>query len=121
MAHAPEVTIPLRADPAPFVAVIDIIVRHLTAMRDELLAGKCKAVRYWVLMSVDLVTDSAPMLEGAGLHLIEYGAQDSPGMRWCLFEDDGAPPDLDGKRVELTFTRDADGGTRISDRQVTGP
>jgi hypothetical protein len=25
--------------------------------------------------------------------------------RWWLFEDDGAPASLQGKRVELTFTR----------------
>lgn len=38
MAHAPEIRLPIGADTAPVIAVIDVIVRHLAALRDELAA-----------------------------------------------------------------------------------
>lgn len=38
MAHAPEIKLPVKADIAPVIAVIDVIVKHLTALRDDLAA-----------------------------------------------------------------------------------
>jgi hypothetical protein len=38
VAHAPEVKLPVKADPSQFIAVIDVIEKHLTALRDELAA-----------------------------------------------------------------------------------
>jgi hypothetical protein len=43
MAFAPEVTLPVRADPAPLIGVIDVIVRHLSALREELLLSQLPA------------------------------------------------------------------------------
>jgi hypothetical protein len=38
MAHAPEIRLPVKADTAPVIAVIGVIVKHLTALRDDLAA-----------------------------------------------------------------------------------
>jgi hypothetical protein len=59
-----------------------------------------------------------------GLRPVEQEPTDpecNPGMHWWLFDDEGAPPELDGKRVDLTF--EAVCGTpgvsaRITDRRV---
>ena len=74
------------------------------------------AARYYVLVSQELIDADPPTpWEDAGLHLIEQGGFTEPGMRWCLFEDDNAPEELDGKKVELTFTR----GRRHEDDPLT--
>lgn len=39
-----------------------------------------------------------------------------PGVTICTFEDDGAPAELEGKLVELTFTRGEDGAVTITGR-----
>lgn len=36
MAGASPFRLPIEADPEPFIAMIDVIVKHLTALRDEL-------------------------------------------------------------------------------------
>ncbi len=79
-----------------------------------------RVVRYWVLVAQELLDDPATPWGEAGLLLVEHGGWDSPCVRWCLFEDDEAPAELDGKRVELTFERAADGKTRITERRVIG-
>ena len=38
MAIAPEITLPIKTDPSQVIATIDVIVKHLTALRDELAA-----------------------------------------------------------------------------------
>jgi catechol 2,3-dioxygenase-like lactoylglutathione lyase family enzyme len=76
------------------------------------------SARYYVLVSQDLL-DDPPDWGVLGLRLVEQGGFTEPGMRWCLFEDDGAPGELDGCRVELTLTSDGTpGGTRITERNV---
>ena len=65
------------------------------------------AVRYHVLISDELMAmDDLPWPEC--LRPAEQEPTDParyPGMHWWLFEDDDAPAELEGKRVELTFTR----------------
>lgn len=86
------------------------------------------AARYYILVSQELL-DAVPVprWEDAGLHLIEVGGFTEPGMRWCLFEDDDAPEELNGKKVEITLTRsrvhEGDPLTDrvwVSERRVTG-
>lgn len=70
------------------------------------------SARYWVLVSDEVMSSNPPWPEG--LRVIEPGPYEQPPpgqpptMRWWKFEDDGAPATLEGKRVELTFTRCAD-------------
>ena len=64
------------------------------------------SARYWVLIH-DEVMDAGPQWP-EGLRLIEPGPWEAPGVRWYRFQDGGAPATLEGKRVELTFTRSAD-------------
>lgn len=68
------------------------------------------SARYWVLCS-DVLMDSNPQWPD-GLRPVEpaNAPPEPPGdIRWWLFEDDGAPATLEGKQVELTFTRHGDG------------
>ena len=77
------------------------------------------SARYWVLISDELVHQG--MEWPHGLRAIEPGPyeQPPPGQppvsRWWLLEDDGAPASLEGKQVELTFTRSG-GGIMIGSR-----
>jgi hypothetical protein len=66
------------------------------------------SARYWVLASDELMASEPQWPDG--LRPIEPATAlpPDPGMQWWLFEDDGAPATLDGKRVELTFTRSGD-------------
>lgn len=67
------------------------------------------SARYWVLVSDELMASDPQWPDG--LRVVESEVcvrSDQPGMRWWLLEDDGAPATLDGKLVELTFTRCAD-------------
>ena len=68
--------------------------------------------RYHVLCSDELMDshpDWPPYLRPVEVSALSH----EPGMRWWLFEDDQALPELDGKRVEL-FARREDGEVRIS-------
>ena len=66
-----------------------------------------KPVRYWVLVSCELLGE--PGWEELGLRQVELGAWESCHQsRWVLFEDPEAPRELDGKEVGLTIGR-ADG------------
>ena len=61
-------------------------------------------VRYHLLMSDEMMeTRQIPWPEG--LRPVERGDSAFPGAHWHLFEDDGAPEELDGRRVELTLAR----------------
>jgi hypothetical protein len=68
---------------------------------------------YWVLASDELITTMDPSLLPDGLRL-EKGTAPEPARlgewysgssHWYQFTDDGAPPGLDGKRVELILGR----------------
>jgi hypothetical protein len=64
------------------------------------------SVRYWSLFSDELMQGDLRWPDG--LRPVRQGEAESsafPGARWWLLEDDGAPATLEGKRVELTFTR----------------
>lgn len=83
------------------------------------------AARYYVLVAQEFLdAEPAPRWEDAGLHLIEQGALTAPGVRVCRFLDDGAPAGLEGRTVDLAFSRElADDGTfrvYVSGREVTG-
>jgi hypothetical protein len=73
------------------------------------------AARYYVLVSQELLDWFVPW-ENAGLRMLVWGEFTEPGVRWCLIEDDNAPPELNNKRVELTLTATDDGIT--VDREV---
>ncbi|MGH3190010.1 MAG: hypothetical protein ACRDOL_22645 [Streptosporangiaceae bacterium] len=66
------------------------------------------SARYWVLVSDELMAQVGAPQWPEGLRVIEAGPYDETGARWCKVEDDGAPATLEGKRVELTFTRSGD-------------
>jgi hypothetical protein len=77
------------------------------------------AARYWVLVTEDLLADELTLPEG--LRMIRHGDDASaiyPGSRWCYFEDDSAPPELEGKNIQLWFERVDDYSARILERQV---
>lgn len=68
--------------------------------------------RYWVLVSDELVLAIDPSLLPDGLRLSGHPAGSGtcivtppPGTHWHQFEDDNAPDELDGKRVELVLGR----------------
>lgn len=72
---------------------------------------------YWVLVSDELMKTKPPW--PAGLRPVQSDDRhpDNPGMRWWLFEDDDAPPELDRKDVNLVF-RDEDGKPVLAERRV---
>ncbi len=74
------------------------------------------SARYYVLASDELMASSLQWPDG--LRPVEQepaGLGRYPGMHWWLFEDDGASPSLDGKRVELSFSQ---GGAAYGRRVV---
>jgi hypothetical protein len=67
------------------------------------------SVRYWVLMSHELMNSGPRWPDGLRpVRQAEDGPGPSPDCAWWLLEDDGAPATLEGRRVELTFTRSGD-------------
>lgn len=76
------------------------------------------AARYYVLVSQELLV-SSPDWAAAGLTLVEQcpRSPSEPEMRWCVFDDPGAAPELDGKRVEVQIVRQ-DGRPVITGRVV---
>jgi hypothetical protein len=75
--------------------------------------------RYWVLATRELL-HAGPRWEDAGLRQVGFGGWQDRHTRWVLIEDPGAPPELDGKEVELTFSL-IDGKPQIADRQIVSP
>ena len=79
--------------------------------------------RYWVLVSHELMR-SDDLQWPHGLRPVKQ-AEDGPGpsadCAWWLFEDDSAPAELEGRRVELEFGASYDEGGKtpvITDRRV---
>jgi len=83
---------------------------------------------YWVLTSDELITSMDPSLLPDGLRLDEavipeparLGEWYSARSHWRRFTDDGAPPGLEGKRVELVLGRRGREGAKavIIERRV---
>jgi hypothetical protein len=73
--------------------------------------------RYWVACTWELLR-SDPVWERAGIMLVEIAPpHELPDhARWVLFEDPGAPPELDGRAIELVFRQDGD-SVRITGRR----
>ena len=62
------------------------------------------AARYHVLAGDEVMAQrEIPWPEG--LRPVERGEASPYGAHWHLFEDDNAPEELEGKRVELTLAR----------------
>lgn len=59
---------------------------------------------HWILAAQE-ASDSPQLPDGLRVIAAENR---SDGTRWWLVEDDGAPATLEGKHVELTFTRSGD-------------
>jgi hypothetical protein len=86
------------------------------------------SARYHVLAS-DALMAMDDLRWPEGLRPVEQEPADPgryPGMHWWLFEDDDAPPELDGEQVELSFrTIVGDDGTilrnEITDRSLMRP
>ena len=78
--------------------------------------------RYHVLCSDELM-DSHPQWPSY-LRPVEVSALSyEPGMRWWLFEDDEAPGEFDGQKVELLFAARIDGDSKtafVMERHVLG-
>jgi hypothetical protein len=99
-------------DPAKMVTI------HVQRVGDErlleiaaVLAGaqiteRPRAVRYWARIHDDLIADGKAAWP-AGVRPVRPDDSGPPGagVRWWLMEDDDAPADLDGKRVELVVGR----------------
>jgi hypothetical protein len=67
------------------------------------------SARYWVLVTHELMDSDPRWPDGLRpVRQAENGPGPSADAAWWLFEDDGAPATLEGKRVELTFTRSGD-------------
>jgi hypothetical protein len=81
-----------------------------------------RAVRYWVQIADELLSesDAARGFDQAGLHIAEVGGRVDAYSRMVLVEDSGAPPELEGHQVELTFSRTGDEPPRITERRVVG-
>ena len=62
------------------------------------------AVRYYVQVA-DEMTETRQIPWPEGLRPVEREESTAHGSHWHLFEDDGAPEELDGRRVELTLAR----------------
>lgn len=83
------------------------------------------SARYHVLASDELMA-AGDLQWPEGLRPVEQEPADPgryPGMHWWLLEDDGAPAELDGKRVELAFgiaAGDGDARSVVTDRWVMG-
>lgn len=60
-------------------------------------------IRYHVLVN-DLLMDENPQWP-EGFRPVERESAGHPGTHWWLFEDDNAPAELEGKRVEVHFAR----------------
>ena len=77
---------------------------------------------YWVPTSEELLRDMDPSLLPDGLRLAGLGVTTRVlgGQVEALFEDDDAPDDLDGKRVELILGRRGREGAKavIIERRV---
>ena len=67
------------------------------------------SARYWVLCSDELMNSDPQWPQGLRPLKADEGLPPDDHSRWWLFEDDSAPASLQGKRVELTFTRNGDG------------
>ena len=61
------------------------------------------SVRYWVLVSDDLMDSDPQWPDGLRPVKPDDGVPPDACSRWWLLEDDRAPATLEGKRVELTF------------------
>jgi hypothetical protein len=67
------------------------------------------SARYWVLVADELMSSDLQWPEGLRPVKADEGVPPDSHSRWWLFEDDGAPATLEGKRVELFFTRSGSG------------
>jgi hypothetical protein len=86
---------------------------------------------YWVLIADELMTAGMvlpPGLRLAGPPVLPTGpvlpvqpqpVVQLPGAHWHLFEDDGAPPELNGRRIELILRLEA-GHPVLAERRVVG-
>jgi len=64
---------------------------------------------YWVLISDELMAAGVTWPDGMRVTGPGYpGGPRDRGAMWYRMEDDGAPPGLDGRRVELTFRMEGD-------------
>lgn len=80
-----------------------------------------RGVRYWIQVSDDFMTGNPAFSWPTGLRPVRPDESAPPPQtysRWWLFEDDDAPAELEGKKVELTFTWDGYGPVRLTGRQV---
>jgi hypothetical protein len=66
-----------------------------------------KGVRYWVQVSDEVMSDTALQWPSCLRPVRPDDSVPPPDnyTHWWLFEDDDAPPELAGKKVELTFSR----------------
>lgn len=80
------------------------------------------SAQYWVLASDELITSMDPSLLPDGLRLTDpVSVQVTAGHgSWYRFEDDNAPPELEGERVELILGRRGREGAKavIIERRV---
>jgi hypothetical protein len=91
---------------------------EMRVVEDGCEAAAPRGVRYWVLVSRELL-DTNPPWAAVGLRLVERGGWENGHARWCLVEDPDAPAELEGREVEILITEE-DGKPRITGRQVTG-
>lgn len=75
--------------------------------------------RYQVLVSARVLAFRDEWRPVEGFRLVSVGREYDPfaQMRVCVFEDDGAPPELEGQMVEIGLER-AGGVTRVASRTV---
>ena len=77
----------------------------LPIVPDEMQAGDGVTATYWVQVADELLETMDPSLLPDGLRMTEPVIHAAYGTHWQQFEDDNAPDELDGKRVELVLGR----------------
>jgi hypothetical protein len=87
------------------------------------------SVQYQVIISDPVLEDPQIWGRVEGLRLVSVTGPWIPpgepdrGMKLCVLEDDGAPPELAGKLVDITIGRDISGAEPriyVDSRTVTG-
>jgi hypothetical protein len=91
-------------------------LRQVIAERDG--EPVSKGVRYWVQVNDEFMASEPDW--PVELRVVERGGSVCPGVRWWLFEDEGAPAEIEGREVELTFSRPTSGRAQVIERRVTG-
>jgi hypothetical protein len=72
--------------------------------------------RYRILIADPLLAYKPQWPQGCSL--VEQLGPGEAGTHWWLFEDPGAPAEMEGRQVELKLRRGEDGSPQVAERRV---